>query len=344
MPSRATRVALTALGCWLASLSMAWAARTDAIVLVNGDRFTGEVVQMRQGKLEVKTDDAGTISIEWDKIASLSTADHYELVARDGSVRLGRFQPGTARVLQVLMGDGTVVGVPTDDIISFARIKNRFIQRIDGSFDLGGSYTSSSGVGELYLDAAARYRQPAFAYGASVTANLTRQEDADDTSRYLMKVSYTRYRGARWFASMGGFFESNEELGFTVRATGAGSVGRYVAQTPHLEWRLSGGFAAGREKPTDGSSVLNVDALVGTDLAIFVYDYPRTRLDLAILTFPSFDDPGRVRVNADAKFRREVFKDFFVAVTAYDAFDNRPKAAGARQNDVGGSLSFGWTF
>ena len=344
MPSRATRVAVTVLGCWLASLSPASAARTDAIVLLNGDRFTGEVVQMRQGKLEVKTDDAGTISIEWDKIASLSTADQYEFVARDGSVRLGRFQPGAARVLQVRLADGNVVPVPTDDIVSFARIKNRFIQRIDGSFDLGGSYTSSSGVGELYLDAAARYRKPAFAYAASVTANLTREEDEEDTSRYLVKASYTRYRGARWFASMAGLFESNEELGFTFRATGAGSIGRYIAQSQHVEWRLSGGLATGRETPTDGASVLNVDALIGTDLSVFVYDYPRTRLDLAVLIFPSLDDGGRVRVNADAKFRRELFKDFFVAVTAYDAFDNRPKAAGARQNDVGGSLSFGWTF
>jgi hypothetical protein len=218
-------------------------------VLVNGDRFTGEVVQMRQGKLEVKTDDAGTISIEWDKIASLSTAISTSSSPRR-ILRLGRFRPGTARVLQVVPADGTVVPVHTDDIASFARIKNRFIQRIDGSFDLGGSYTSSSGVGELYLDAVARYRKPAFAYAASVTANLTRQEDEDDTSRYLVKASYTRYRGARWFASLAGLFESNEELGFTFRATGAGSIGRYVAQSQHVEWRLSGGLAAGRETPT----------------------------------------------------------------------------------------------
>ena len=53
MPGRATWLALFVLGFWLSSVSVARAARTDAIVLVNGDRFTGEVVQMRQGKLEV---------------------------------------------------------------------------------------------------------------------------------------------------------------------------------------------------------------------------------------------------------------------------------------------------
>src|SRR5213076_3302776 len=103
-----------------------------------------------------------------------------------------------------------------------------FIQRIDGSFDLGGSYTKSSGIGEVYFDASAKYRRPAYAYAASVAANLTRQSDAPDTSRYSTKLSYTRYREGRWFVSALGFFESNEDLGFTLRSTGAGSIGRYL--------------------------------------------------------------------------------------------------------------------
>jgi len=68
-----------------------------------------------------------------------------------------------------------------------------------------------------------------------------------------------------------------------------------------------------------------------------------TRIDLGVLVFPSLDDPGRVRVNANAKFKREVFKDFFVSFTGYDAYDNRPKSPGATKNDLGVSLSFGWS-
>jgi hypothetical protein len=49
-------------------------------------------------------------------------------------------------------------------------------------------------------------------------------------------------------------------------------------------------------------------------------------------------------VNANGKVKRELFKDFYVSLTAYDAFDNRPKAATAAQSDFGVSLSFGWTF
>jgi len=345
MPRRAWRLAIVALAAWLASTSIVHAARTDIIILANGDRLTGEVKQMRQGKLEVKTDDAGTISIEWDKVASVHTADLYELNMRNGSLHLGRLRPGvTTGGLQVAAADGTQVSVSMADIASFARIKSGFVQRIDGSFDLGASYTKSSGIGEVYLDASARYRRPAYAYAGSVSANLTRQPEAEDTTRSSVQLSYTRYRGARWFVSALGFLESNEELGFTFRGTGAGSVGRYFVRSEHLEWIATGGLAGGREAPVGGDNVTNVDALVGTTLSFFHYDFPTTRLDFSLLVFPSLDDAGRVRVNANAKFRRELVKDFFVAVTGYEAFDNRPRTSGATNHDYGGSLSFGWSF
>jgi hypothetical protein len=342
-PSGAT-VVTAALGVLLATSSMALAARTDAIVLRNGDHLTGEVVQMRQAKLQVKTDDAGSLSIEWDKVASLTTADQYDVVLRDGSRLLGRLSPGPPQSLHVVAPGGAATAAAMAEIASFTRIKARFLQRIEGSLDLGGSYTKSSGVADIFFTTEARYRRPSSTYAASFAANFTSQPDVPETTRYAQKVSYTRYHAIRWLVTGLGFFEGNKDLGFTFRGTGAASVGRYLARSSHVECLLAGGFAAGQETPVDSSRVTNIDTLITADLSVFTYDYPTTRLDIAVLVFPSLDDVGRVRVNADAKFKRELFKDFFVAVTAYDALDNRPKAGGAERHDFGGSLSFGWTF
>lgn len=342
MTTRATIAIAAALSLLMPAAAIA--ARTDAIVLRNGDRFTGEVVQMRQGKLQVKTDDMGTLSIEWDKIASISTADQYDITLQSGSRLLGRFRPGASTGALQVVGDAGTVPTTTGDIVSFLRIKTGFLQRIDGSLDLGASYTQSSGVADLWFDTSATYRRPKYGLAAALSTNLTRQPEAPETTRYSLRTTYTRYRGDRWLMSTLGFFESNRELGFTFRGTAAESVGRYLVRGRHVELLLSGGLAAGRETPVDGSPVTNVDALVGTDFSVFTYDYPTTRIDFASLVFPSLDDPGRVRLNIDSKVKREVFKDFFVSFTIYDAFDNRPKSASARQNDVGGSMSFGWTF
>jgi hypothetical protein len=343
VPRRAVSRASIALAFVLACCAPAFAARTDIVVLRNGDKLTCEVVQMRQGKLQVKTDDAGTISIEWDKIASVTTIDQYELTLRNGSQLLGRLRPGaSARTIQV-EGIGGISTPSMADIAEFTRIKTTFFQRIDGSIDLGGSYTKSSGVADVSFNAQAKYRRPSYAVVTAFSTNLTHQEEVADTSRYTLTTTYSRYRQA-WIISTLGLFEGNRDLGFVFRGTAAETIGRYLTRARHVEWLLAGGLAAGRETPVDEPRVTNFDAVVATNLSVFTYDFPTTQLDVGLLIFPSLDDPGRVRINAEGKFKREIFKDFFVSLSAYDTYDNRPKSASAKENDFGGSLSFGWSF
>jgi hypothetical protein len=51
-----------------------------------------------------------------------------------------------------------------------------------------------------------------------------------------------------------------------------------------------------------------------------------------------------VRANANARLKRELFRDFIAAITVYDTFDSQPQVAGVSRNDVGVSFSIGWTF
>jgi hypothetical protein len=342
--ARVGRVCFAVFVFAAAAPHQAWAARTDIVVLRNGDRITVEVVQLRQGKLQVKTDDMGTVSIEWDTIAAVTTAGEYDVTTRDGTHRLGRLRPAAARSLEIVGSGGRATAMSMDEIVSIARVKTGFFDRIDGSLDLGGSYTQSSGVAQVAFDVDAKYRLPRSVYSAAFATNFTRQPDVPDTSRTALDFTYTRFRANRWFTSLLMLLERNEDLGFRFRGTGAYSLGRYLAQTQHAEFFVTGGLAAGREAPVDRPTVWNVDGLAGANLSVFTYDFPTTRLDFALLVFPSLDDPGRVRVNADGKFKRELFRDFYFSVTLYDAFDNRPKAETSQRNDFGGSLSFGWTF
>ena len=67
----------------------AWAQRTDVVTLANGDRNTGEIVELDRGRLKFETDDAGTISFEWDKIARVEAARQFEVTTSDGRRFLG---------------------------------------------------------------------------------------------------------------------------------------------------------------------------------------------------------------------------------------------------------------
>ena len=55
-------MSLPRASCLLVLLaSPALAAKTDVVVLRNGDRLTGEVQQLERGRLQLKTDDLGTV-------------------------------------------------------------------------------------------------------------------------------------------------------------------------------------------------------------------------------------------------------------------------------------------
>src|SRR5262245_54526827 len=87
---RWTLVLSAAAACWPAPAA---AEKTDIVVLQNGDRFTGEVKGMAHGKLDYSTDDAGRISIEWDKVASLTSPHFFQVEVGSGIRYFGQLAP-----------------------------------------------------------------------------------------------------------------------------------------------------------------------------------------------------------------------------------------------------------
>ena len=69
------------------------AEKTDVVVLRNGDRITGEVKELVQGRLELKTDSMETIYIQWDAIAQVTSDQHLEVEMETGEKFFGPLSP-----------------------------------------------------------------------------------------------------------------------------------------------------------------------------------------------------------------------------------------------------------
>ena len=119
--------------------------RTDVVTLPNGDRITGEVVRLDRGRLEFKTDDAGTLYLEWDKLATVQATRPMEVVTEDGRRFLGSLGPAASRMLRVV-GSDEPVSVSMAEVTIIRQIGSSFWSKLDGSIDAGYSYTRSSGV------------------------------------------------------------------------------------------------------------------------------------------------------------------------------------------------------
>jgi hypothetical protein len=317
--------------------------KLDVIELRNGDRFTGEIRELNSGRLELKTDDVGTIYIEWDKVRSVAAPEQFEVELLNGRILLGQFQPAEAGKAGLATIGGPIV-LPLADIVSVRPIGTRFWKRLDGGLSLGFSHTKSSGVTQFDSSFNASFRRPAFEATLAADTTVSRSPGADDTSRASIQLAYNRILANRWSVGGFGLLERNESLGVDFRGTLGGLVGRRLTQSQHSRFIVGGGIAGNRELPTGESARTNLDAVFLASYSFFRYDSPKTNLTSSMVASPSLSDPGRVRIAVRTGIQQDIWKDFGFAVTFFDTYDSRPPTADALQNDFGVTTSVSWTF
>ena len=328
----------------LACCADAQAQRTDVVTLGNGDRITGEIIQLDRGRLEFKTDDAGTLYLEWDKLTSIVAARLFEVEIEDGTKYLGNLGGAPPRSITVVAA-GFSIPLQMPVVTRITPIGVSFWNRIDGSIDAGFSYTRSSGVAQLNLNWNSMYRRPASTFRTALSLNTTAQEeDEGRDDRGSLDASYLKYPWKRWFFTVVGRFETNESLGLTLRSQVGGAVGPRLVNTNRAQLALGAGLVVNDERGVDVEPTRNVEALFMFGWSFYTYDRPKTNLDITTQYYPSLSDPGRNRLQFDAAVKQEVLKDFFVSVSGYNTYDSRPPNPAFSNNDVGVVLSVGWSY
>jgi hypothetical protein len=338
----ASRSALVALLLLAGSASAA--PRTDVVILRNGDRVTGEIVRLQRGKLDFKTDDAGTISFEWDKVARVKASRLFQVGTSDDRRFFGSLGSAADGSLEVVARGG-VVTLAMADVTVIAAIGESFWRKLDGSIDVGFSYTKSSGIAQVSVNSDTVYRKPKSEMALDISLTGTRQEaDGTRDDRGWIRMSYNRYPRPGWFVGGVGSFESNESLGLRLRSQLGGAVGPRLVNTNRAQMLVGGGVVFNEERGVDTEATQNIEGLLTFESSYFTYDRPTTNLDISVQYYPSLSDWGRHRLQFDASAKRELLKDLFVAVDLFDTYDSRPPSSIFANNDVGIVLSIGWSY
>ncbi len=332
------------LACAFTVPRAATAAETDTVVLLNGNRLVGEVKGLRQGSLEFKTDTMSTVYIKWTRVAELAAPGLFEVEVSSGEKYLGTLQSGMPGQLGVAESDGRVVALPLESVVKIRPLTQRFWARLDGSISFGASYAQSSGVGQGTLNANVGSKRRKDEWSLSLSQTITINSDNSNSSRTASSFTYNYFLPRRWFLAFTAQFERNPDLGFNGRYTGGSSVGRNLIQTNRSIFAIQGGAIVNRENPVEGDVTSNIEAAAGLSYSRFSYEGPKTNAKLSCSVYPSLTVAHRVRLESNASFSREMFKDFTVGMTAYDSYDSRPPTEGVAKNDVGFSVNLGWSF
>jgi len=345
------RIILLALFLSLAGIStQVLAAKTDIIILQNGDHITGEIKGLVSGQLELSTEYMDTVFIDWENIRDIISNQGQQIEKDDGERLLGTldkrpsYDPEDADKLVINTEEGPIE-VDSANVVRMYPIGGGFWDRMDLRMGIGFNYDKSSDVGKYNFGMDAVYRAPEFITFGKFVAETTTQNTVDDTTRNVLNLEHMTYRPNKRYIGYFGSMEENDQLGVKLRTLLGSSYGFRPLITGRNWLSLGVGLAVNRERPFDGTESDNNLEGVGTiRYQYFKHSTPERLLDVSFKVFPSITQWGRVRYDFSVDAQWEIVHDFYIGLEFYSSYDGEPAAAEAGNIDFGYRTTVGIKF
>jgi len=330
---------------------VAHAQKTDVITLRNGDKITGEVKGLSGGKLDYKTDDVGRLSVEWVKVAGVSSTHIFEVEMSSGTKFFGRLAVGAQEGLLVVSGLSSDT-LEVLAVVAISELEAGILQRTKAFLDVGTTLAKANQAKTLSVSGEAAYRGDKMGSTFAFDSYAQGQDSVETTSQNSASLEVTRFLQHRSSALLMVQAQQNTELDLLLRLTGGAGVSRVVHQSNKSEIAVGAGLAVTQERysststdsTTPENSQSSLEAVFSAEWSAFQFDSPKLDFATSLRIYPSLSSFGRVRGEFGTRVKYEVVKDFHVGINFTDTFDSQPPEADAAKNDFIFSLTIGWSY
>jgi putative salt-induced outer membrane protein YdiY len=321
------------------------AAKTDVVILVNGNAVTGEVKSLEFGSLRYSTDSMGTVNIDWEDIVSVTSQQDLQIELTDGTRYFGKlYAPDERHFVRIVTASQELV-IESSEIVRITPIETseKLLERLDGSFSLGFQTQKSSEVTTSNIAADVSYRTRKYLFGTRLNSSVTDQPSEPTKARQSVGLNYQRFRPNRWFTDWFTTWEKNDELGIAGRSAAGVALGRYITQTNKSQFSLALG-AQGARSSYIGEDESTTEA-EGRIEARFLRRRltPETSLRFTTTVYPLLEDLSQYRAESDFNLRWEVFEDFFLEMGVGYSYISDPPTD-AEKSDYTATTSIGYSF
>jgi hypothetical protein len=234
----------------LAAATLFARAKTDIIILANGDLITGEIKFLYWGKLSLSTDAMSTLSIEWEEISQMKSQYYFEIEDVDGYKYYGTPELTEDEEVRITRRDA-VVSLEKSQVVRITPIEKTFWSRINGSVNFGVSYTKGSRIGRMDFSFDINYREEKNYIELKMTSNLTAEEEKESIQRSEASLSYQRLFQRKLYSDVTGASYRNDELGIALRLTLGAGLGAHLVQTQSHVLESTLGLSINREWAID---------------------------------------------------------------------------------------------
>lgn len=224
----------------------AFTAPAAELVMINGDRLTGTVESLGKGIFKFKTEYAGVITIEWNKVQSLTTEKEVIVLTNDDQMISGTLVAKPGKDIKVQTANGEVLEVLEDNIAYINpedwRIGKATKHSGHANFALKLDWgTSDNDTLDVDFDHVARKKSSRASIYAQLEYDTSKGEKTEDKWSVLGKQDWF-VEDSKRFYSFSAFAEHNWSRGIELRYNIGPSIGYQWWESDEknmsLEWGL----------------------------------------------------------------------------------------------------------
>ncbi len=321
----------------------------DEILLKNGDRISGKIQHLVDGKLAFKADVAGPVTVDLSDIQTLSSDDPITVNLKDGT---GLYQKVMSAELNRFAIDGTVTTKAQEFAVSDIVSINPPIKPMPkwkGDISVGITSTHGNTTTEMF----------------SANANLTKRTEKDRTTVstdyakgtqkdqntgedvtiedwWRAKGKYDYFFTKKMYGYLDGRYEKDAIAELDRRMIIGLGAGYQWIESDDMNFSSEFGLASLYEKfdnQTDSSSEISLQLGYNFDKKLrknikFVHD---------LTYYPAIDSFSNYLLTTTAGLRADFTETFFITLKTIFNYDSTP-AIGAHKTDVKYFLGLGYRF
>lgn len=317
----------------------------DQIVLKNGDRLTGTITKSDDKSLVMKTDFAGDVTVPWDAVQQLTSAQPLHVALKDGQNLVGPVTTADGNLAVATTNKGTV-STPKDAVTSLRNDAEQtayekslhpgVMQGWNGGINVGFALTRGNSQTKSLALALTGDRKTLHdhigLYANSVYATNDAPGAVPSTTANAIQggARYDRNFTTRLFGFGSADFQTDDLQGLNLRSVLGGGLGLHAIQSDKTTLDFLGGMNYTRENYVDLSRNLAA-ATLGEELMHKLG--ASTVLTEKLYFFPDFNEAGEYRATFNFGTVTKISKWLGWQNAFGDIYVTNPPE-GKRQNDI----------
>jgi putative salt-induced outer membrane protein YdiY len=327
-------------------LVLATSARADEIQFTNGDKLSGKIVRLKDGKLGFESKVAGTISVKWEDVATLTSDEPVTLELQGGSVIVDKLVP--AEPGSVKTAGTEKVTAQTIVLADTVKLNPEPVQWHGNALagvdiERGNTVKTAANIG---VDAVRRSELDRITFSAGYAGERTRDKDTgvDSTTKRKLfgTLQYDYFFTKQIYGYANAKGEKDGVADLALRFVAGAGAGYQWFETDTFKWNTEAGLSWVSENYTDDTPHTDyIAARLASNLEYVLYPgltfFQYTRL------YPSLEDIQDQLVDTATGFRYKIWGNFFGESKVLWVYDTTPAEGNDRQ-DVSYILGIGYGF